>query len=209
MEPKQIEKIKELMDQIDLNSFNQSLIKDNKIVFIVEDRIYRCVMPSQKILAMAEELENRLKIEFLQKDGYVTRKKLKEILKEKQGVDIDALEKEKENLQSKLKDVYLDLAILTTSDEEQINELKNKKKKIEEDFTRVIIDIVDYMKPCIEEQIRKKYYEYLTHLCTEKNVQGEEWKRVWDNLGEYENDNSKLAHTAVGFLQTLLLNVRD
>lgn len=205
----QISKMKELLEEIDLNSFNQSLIKDNKIIFILDDYMYRCSMPSQKDLSLAEDLENRLKVELLQKPGCVTRKKLKQILKENQDIDIDALEVQKEKCQSQLKDVYLELAITQTSDEEGLKNLKEKKKEIEERFTSIIIEITEHLKPSIEDQIRKKYYEFLTSLCTEKQNKKEEWVNVWEQLKDYENDRGKLAHNAVGYLQTLLISVRE
>ena len=203
-----IEKMKEIIESLEVESFNQSLIKDNKIIFVLDEYVYRCKMPSQKDLALAEDLENRLKVELIQKDGYVSRKKLKEILKEKQSIDIDDLENQKEELQKKLKDVYIDLAIIQTDNETELKNLKEKKRLIEEKFTLLIIEITEYLKPCIEEQIKKKYYEFLTHLCTEKAVDNDNWELVWSDLEKYEEDNSKLAHNAVGYLQTLLLNLR-
>ncbi len=204
-----IEKIKDLLNEIDMESFNESLIKDNKIIFILNEQVFRCHMPSQKVIALAEDLENRLKIKYLQLEGYVTRKKLKSILKEKQDIDIDDLEKQKEVLQEELKSVYLDLASTQTSEVEQLKELKEKKKKIEEKFTLLIIEITEYLTPCIEEQVRKKYYSFLTCYCTEKAIQNDEWEKVWKNLDDYEGDNSKLAYNATGYLQTLLLNYQD
>lgn len=205
----QISRIKELLNTLDLNSFNQSLIKDNKIIFVLDTKVYRCVMPSQKDLALAEDLENRLKVQFLQKENYVTRKKLKQILKEKQGIDIDELESQKEIYQNQLKDIYLDIASTETDQEDKLKILKEKKHMIEEKFTSLIIEITEYLKPSIEDQIRKKYYEFLTYLCTEKSIEKNEWLKVWDTIDDYENDNSKLSHNAVGYLQTLMLNIRD
>lgn len=205
----QISKIKDLLNELDMESFNESLIKDNKIVFIIDDQVYRCKMPSQKVMALAEDLENRLKVGYLQTEGYVTRKKLKQILKEKQDIDIDDLEKQKEVLQEELKSVYLDLAVTQTLEVEQLKKIKEKKHKIEEKFMVIVIEITDHLKPSIENQIQKKYYDFLTFHSTEKIIQDEEWERVWKTLDDYENDNSKLAHQAVGYLQTLMLNVRD
>jgi len=205
----QTTRIKEMLNELDLDSFNESLIKDNKIIFVIDENVYRCQMPSQKSLALAEDLENRLKIKYLQIDGYVSRQKLKQILKEKQDIDIDDLDRQKEVLQDELKSVYLDLAVAQTSEKKIIEKLKNKKTQIEEKFTTLIIEITDHLKPCIEEQIRKKYYEFLTSQCTEKAVHGDKWQRVWKTLEDYENDNTKLAYNAVGYLQTLMINVRS
>lgn len=204
-----IERIKELINDLDMDSFNQSLIKDNKIVFVLDEQVFRCHMPSQKTIALAEDLENRLKVQYLQTDGYVTRKRLKQILKEKQNIDIDDLEKQKEKLQKQLKDVYIDLAMTQTNEDEQLKKLKENKKQIEEKFTYLIIEITEHLKPSIEDQIQQKYYRFLTYNCTEKAIQNAEWEKVWNTIEDYESDNSKIAHNAVGYLQTLLLNCRD
>lgn len=209
MHSDQIQKVKELFNSLDIDSFNQSLIKDNKIIFVIDKNVYRCTMPSQKDLALAEDLENKLKVQFLQKEGYVTKRVLKKILKEKQGIDIDELEKEKDICQNELKDVYIELNLVTDEDTKKIDELKKKVDELDNRFTSLMIEITEYLQPCIEEQIRKKYYEFLTYHCTEKCVSEEKWERVWKTLEEYETDNSKLAHTAVAYLQTLLLNVRS
>lgn len=205
----QLAKIKELLTQVEIDSFNQSLIKDNKIIFVLDEHVYRCKMPSQKELALAEDLENRLKVQMYQSQEYVSRSKLIKILKENQGIDIEAMEQKKIEYQDKLKNVYLDIAITHTDEKEKLDELKRAKEKIEEDFTVLIIEMTEALKPCIEERAKKKYYEFLASVCTEKSVGNEEWERVWKSAKEYEDDNSKLAHNGVGYLQTLLLNVRD
>lgn len=205
----QLAKIKELLNQVEIESFNQSIIKDNKIIFVLDEKVYRCSMPSQKDLALAEDLENRMKISLLQNPEFVSKQKLKRILKDNQGIDIDAMEAKKTEYQDQLKNVYLDIAITHTDEAERLAELKLAKAKIEEEFTMLIIEITEHLKPCIEEQIKKKYYEYLTSRCTEKAVGNEEWEKVWNTLEEYQNDNGKLAHNGVGYLQTLMLNVRD
>lgn len=208
----QLAKIKELLNQVEIDSFNQSIIKDNKIVFVLDEHVYRCTMPSQKQLALAEDLESRLKVRMYQSNEYVSKSKLIRILKENQNIDIQAMEEKKIEYQDKMKNIYLDIAITQTDEKEKLEELKQAKNKIEEQFTLLIIEMTEALKPCIEERAKKKYYEYLASVCTEKAVgsgNAEEWEKVWDNPEAYENDNSKLACNAVGYLQTLLLNVRD
>jgi hypothetical protein len=204
-----VEKIKEMLDELEIDSFNQSLIKDNKIIFLIDNMVYRCTMPTQKHLTLAEDLENRLKITMLQNNQYATRSKLKKILKENQNIDIDSLEEKREDVQKKLRHVLLDIANTLTEEDDKLDKLKKKKKNIEEELTEVIYEITDNLNPCIENQTQKKYYEYITHVCTEKQTGDDKWGLVWASLEEYENDNSKLAHTAVAYLQTLMINIRS
>ena len=209
MEKEQIEKLKELVQNIDFDSFNQSLIKDNKIVFVYESNVYRCKMPSQKSLAIVEDRENRLKIKYLRDGEYLSKNNLKKLLKESQGIDIDALENKKLELKEKLQKLYLDIATTHTSEEKHLDELRLQKEDIEIEFRNIVVEITENLKGCIEEQLKKKYYEYLTYLCTEKCLENDEWVKIWDSEEEFQNDESGLPLNAIANLQTLMLNVRD
>lgn len=214
LSPEKIAQIKDLLGNMEDNMTNQSLIQDNKIIFTFDNSVYRCHMPNQRIQSEAEDYQNKIKIRLLKDEDAITRKQLIKVLKEKQDIDIYELEDQKEKLKKDLQDCYLDLAVTTSEREDKLDELKDKKQKIEDEFMKVSIEIADYLTPCTEERIVVSYYRYLTYACTEKSVpsdvSGEEkWAKVWKNFEDYENDDSGLSYKALNCVHTLLLNVKE
>lgn len=214
LSPEQIVRMKNLLKEMDINPTNQSLIQENKIYFAFKGKYYRCRMPNQKEQVDAENEQDRTKITLLQKEGTITRKKLIELLKEKQDIDIEELEKKKDELKDKLHDAYLDLASLTDDEEEKIEKARAKKNEIEEKYMRVFVEIVEHLSPCIEEKSKTAYYKYLGYTCTEKSVLGdrsgeENWEKAWDSFESFENDDTGLPIRAIDSIQTLLVNVRE
>jgi len=207
----QFEKIKQLLLELDGDNFDQAIIQDNKIIFPYEKDLYRCKMPSQKIQSICEDDRNKYQINLLEEGGYKTRKQLKVILKEKQDIDIDALDKEKEEIKTKLKNAYLDLAQVPTDNKQKLKERRDKVQKVREELIESTIEICGYLDPCLEERVSKRYYEYVTYLCTEKQIPGkeEEWEKVWNSFEKFEEDETLLAYKGVQYLRTLLMSIRE
>lgn len=209
LKPEKIAQIKELLKDMDINPANQSLIQDNKIIFPFKDKIYRVRMPNQNEQSLAEQAQNKLKIKLIQEDGNITRKQLIKALKEKQNIDIIELEKTKENIRKELQDVYLDLAMVHSDESEKLQELKEKKAKIESNFMDISIEISEMLTPCIEEQVKTEYYKYLAYVCLEKQVEKEKFEPVWKSYEEFGLDTVGLSYKAIENLQSLLLNIKE
>ncbi len=207
--PEKIAQIKGILKEMDINQTSQSLIQDNKLIFTKDDKIYRCCMPTQIQQTEAENKQNQLKVKLIQSDDTITRKKLIKVLKEKQDIDIIALEKDKEKLRQDLQDIYLDLAIIPSDDTEKIEEIRDKKNKIEENFMEITIEIVELLSICLEEQVKAIYYKYLAYACTEKQIKEESFEKIWANYEEFENDDTGLSYKAIDGIQTLLLNIKE
>ena len=207
--PEKIAQIKDLLKEMDINGANQSLIQDNKLIFTKDEKIYRCSMPTQIQQTEAEARQNALKVKLIQSDNTITRKRLIKVLKEKQDIDIVQLEKDKEVILKELQDTQLDLAMILTEDKEKVQELSQKVLKIEEKFMELIIEIMTFLSPCIEEQVKVSYYKYLAYTCTEKQIQGDKFGKVWNNYSDFENDNTSLSHHALGAIESLLLNIKE
>ncbi len=207
--PEKITQIKDLLKDIDINQNNQSLIQDNKLIFTKDDKVYRCNMPTQIQQTKAEEKQNQLKVKLIQTDNTITRKKLIQVLKEKQDIDIIKLEKDKEKLQEDLQNIYLELAIVPTDNPEKIEQIKEKKKVIEEKFMEITIEIIEMLSPCIEEQVKAIYYKYLSYACTEKQIKENKFESIWNNYSEFEKDDTGLSYKAINAIQTLLLNIKE
>ena len=206
-----LERVKQLISELDSNSFDQAIIQDNKIVFPYEKDIYRCKMPSQKIQSICEDDKNKYQVNLLQEGGYKTKNQLKVILKESQGIDIDALQKKKDEIHRRLKDAYIDLAQTPTDNKDKLHKNRENVAKIKSELIESSFEICEHLAPCLEERVLKRYYEYVTYLCTEKQVTGEEdkWCKVWNSFEDFENDETILSYKSVQNLRSLLMSIRE
>jgi len=212
--PERMAQIKDLMKDIQVTSGTQSVIQDNKLLFTYDNKVYRCRMPNQLEQDGAEKAQNQCKVRLAQEQDIngkpvnVTKRKWIEILKATQNIDIHELEKEKDEYRKKLQEVYLELAMVSSENESAINELKDKKTKVEEKFMELTIEIVEAIAPCIEEQAKLAYYRYLAYACTEKQIEvTSEFEPIWKSFEEFQKDGSNIRYKAVDGIQTLLLNI--
>lgn len=207
--PEKIAQIKDLLKEMNINQGNQSLIQDNKLIFIKDEKIYRCFMPNQIQQTEAEGKQNQLRVKLIQSDDTITRKRLIQVLKEKQNIDIIQLEKDKEKLRDDLQDIYLDLAVVPTDNPDKIEEMKNKKSEIEQKFMEITIEVMELLSPCIEEQVKAIYYKYLAYTCSEKQIKENEFKSIWTDYDEFEKDDTGLSYKSIEAIQTLLLHIKE
>lgn len=203
-----MDELKESLKDIQLNMDGKSLIQDNKYIFTYQNKSYSCRTPNQREQSEADQEQNKYKIDLIQQEGTVTKKQLIKILKEKQDIDIEELEKQKLKLQEDIKIVYLELAVVPTDNPEKISQIKKKKKAVEDQFMQVSIEIGEMIAPCIEEQARIQFYKYLSYLCTDKKVEDKnEFEPIWKSFEEFQNDNTGLSYKCLEGIQTLLLSV--
>ena len=73
----------------------------------------------------------------------------------------------------------------------------------------ITIEIMTFLSPCIEEQVKASYYKYLAYACTEKQVEKDNFENVWNEYTDFENDDTGLSHHALGSIETLLLNIKE
>lgn len=202
---KKLAHIKEVIATIQMNSLDDSLVKDNKLYFSYKDKSYRSKMPSQKDISEAHRLKDQYYIKVVQSDVCLTKAQLTQILKEKQGVDITALEEERKLLQNSLQDAYLELALVHPDSKDRIEEYKDVIRDLESQFTALFIKITEYLQPAIENQLEKVYIEFLTTRCSEIQVATDEWSPVWKSDEEFQNENSNLTAECVKHMTFLLI----
>jgi len=196
-----------VLDNLGLN--DSTIIQDNTLPFLIEDKFYRCRMPNQKEKTEAEDRRNRLYFKLLKEGGYLTRKQLKTLLKDKQDVDIEELELEKTKLLTQLQDFYLTLAQKMTEEAEVITTLKKEIVDIRAKYMKVSFEIITLLSACIEDRLEKEYMEYLTYLCTEQLEENGTWSKIWGSYDDFQSKNSKLENKAVEHLVYLFVNIRD
>lgn len=191
------------------NFLNAELIQDNKFHFYHEGSVYRVRMPKQKELSEVNKAKNSFYVELLKTPNALSKDNLKKLLKESQGIDIEAMELELKDLEESLYKVYLDLAGKKDANEEGIQKCKDNVSEINDKRFKLIEKISSYLTPSIEVQIENHYMEQLASICTDKleNSEKEEWKRVWNSFDEFMNDESTLRLYAVSLLAKLMMGV--
>ena len=204
--------IQEVLKQLDEDFLRDDLIQDNKLHFSLNDQLYRVRMPNQRETSQAKGIRNSSYIELIQKKNTLTKKKLKEVLKKNQQIDVDVLRKEADDLEKKMLDLYISLAQRKDSEVKSIAGLKKQIDEIRIKRTKIIFELADYLAPSIESQSEDVYMEYLTSICTEKfEVEKDSkenkgvWISVWKDSEEFERDSSKVRTMAMGYLTHLLI----
>lgn len=204
------ENIKEIINDLQSQSLRHDLIQDNKLHFACYSEICRVRMPSQRDLLLAEEQKNAYELQLLESKKYKSLKQLKKILKEN-GIDISEMEKEVENKERQLLEVYEKLVKCHDDDNENIKKYISEIDKIKAERDEIIDEISVRINPSIDTQVENYYISFLTSVCTEKNIDNEnnEWVRVWKSFNDYmEEEDSKLKMYAMGYLTHLLIDVK-
>jgi hypothetical protein len=193
--------------ELSKNNFDDSLIKDNKICFVIDEKLYRVRMPNQGEQSLTEHQRNLSQLEYMKQEGCITKSQLIAKLKESDVVDIEKLEETRESLTKELKKFWFMLATKDSADKNKISEYSDKILKIQQTLQQLAMDIATYLSPSLESRLEKFYLEYLTSVCTEKQ-EGNEWKRIWKSLEEFNNADTVLTNKSVASLTWLLLNRR-
>ena len=205
MENKEI--INETMTELVKNSFDDSLIKDNKICFVVNELLYRVRMPNQGEQSLTEHHRNLAQLEYLKQEGCITKSQLIAQLKKNNVVDMDQLDETRETLTKELKKFWFMLATKDSEDKNKISDYSDKVIKIQANLQQLAMDIATYLSPSLESRLEKFYLEYISCICTEQKV-GEEWKRIWNTLEDFNKADTSLTNKAIANMTWLLLNRR-
>lgn len=205
MENKEI--LLDSISELSKNNFDDSLIKDNKICFVIDKKLYRVRMPNQGEQSLAEHQRNLMQLEYMKQEGCVTRNQLIARLKENNVADIEKLEESREFLSKELKKIWFMLATKDSADKTKIAEYSDKIIKIQENLQQLAMNISTAISPSLESRLDKFYLEYLTCICTEQRIE-EEWKRVWNNFEEFNNTDTSLTNKAIANFSWLLINRR-
>lgn len=212
-EKSKLENIKDILDNLQESILENHLIQDNKYLFAFNEQLYRVRMPSQKEKSIADVVKNKLYLELVKEGSNYTRKQLKLLLKEKQNIDIEELEKTRNKLQEDLKVLYYELAEKLSDNIEAIEQFQEKIIKLKYDLKSLCIEIATYLMPSIEDRLEKVYIEQLTFSCTERLIkeenQEDKWIKVWKSLEEYQNESSGLEDRSASGMIALLVQVNS
>lgn len=201
--------VNEVLDELQKDIVNTETIQDNKIHFLSDEVVYRVVMPTQKQNHEATCYKNKRYIKLLSEDGNLTIKVLTKILKEKQNIDIDDLDKQTKVLEEEMTQTYISLAMKKENETIAIQKLKTKLEEVRNKRLDIIMEMATFLSPAIENQVQDDYYRFLTAKCTEKLISKEEdkedvWEKVWSSFKVYEDNDTKLPYLALGKLTELV-----
>ncbi len=205
MENKEI--LNESVADLTKGNFDNSLILDNKICFMVNDNLYRVRMPNQGEQSLAEHKRNLMQLDYLKQEGCITKSQLIAQLKQGGVIDIERLEETREYLTKELKKFWFMLATKDSTDKNKISEYSEKITQIQDNLQDLSLDMATYLSPCLESRLEKFYIEYLTSVCTEERF-NDEWKSIWNNFDEFIKADTLLTNKAIANMTWLLLNRR-
>lgn len=193
------------VEELKNNNFDASLILDNKLPFVLNEKVYRVHMPSQSEQAMAEHKRNLIQLEYMSQEGCITKAQLIEKLQANKIIDIPTMDKKKEQLSKDLKNYWFLLATKDSKDNKKIAEYTLKISEIQDELQRMSIDMSIYLTPALECRLEKFYVEYLTSVCTEQQIHNG-WNPLWTSFDDFNAADSVLSNKAVASMTWLLLN---
>jgi len=207
MENKTQQMFSDSLYDLELNNFNNSIIQDNKIIFIVNDKTYRIRMPIQSEQAVVDNKRNLAQLDYLKMEGCITRKQLIQQLKTIGIFDIDKIEEDREKLTRELKHLWILIATKSSENKKYIEEYTSKVIKIQNELKNLSIDIATQLAPSLESRLEKFIIEYMTFLCTDKQ-NDKNWIKVWETFDDFQKEDSSLVERCAANCTWLLLNKR-
>lgn len=207
--------VKKAIENLSPELLKEDVIRDNKNEFIVDSKLYRVTLPTNKQRSEAERYKQRTYMELLQTEGYYTRSQLIKILKEHKDVDIEELDEKIKVISDQIEGLYDKISETHTDNIKSLESLIPKVKDRLEKIQKLSIEKAELLAFCIEEEVYTRHLEYLVVVCVQENIEPDEtgkestWKRVWNSQEEFDNDdNMVLAETATLKFSQLFASMR-
>ena len=191
--------LKELEDESKL----EEIIKDNKIVFQVNDIYYRVRLPNFSEQQELNTAKRKKYIEFVTDDSFLFRKQWIKTYKKK-GIDIDAMDIKINTYTSDIRNKLLRLAVI--QEPKEIENLKNDVEELRERQFHLSMEKTDLLSFSIEDQISIFSNSYLTYLMLEVNTDDDKWIRYFNKYEEFEkSDDNLLINNALYYINYLIM----
>ncbi|MHA1437989.1 MAG: hypothetical protein ACTSPD_10465 [Promethearchaeota archaeon] len=206
-----LEKFSDLIN-IDLTD---SMIQDNKIPFIHEDKQYRIRRPNYKERMEVSKLRTKKLTELLRDESSITQDELIALYKKK-GIDINAMSKKIIELQKKIEDLLLRLA--EEKDEVSIKRAKEEIYILYREQAVISAEKLDLLAPSIEMQLNELIISYFSYLLLEIEVEDKsepvkegseypkKWIKVFKTFEDFLADNSPLITKACTYTNKILMS---
>lgn len=206
-EKQSLEFLKQLGDLESLNDV-EKMIKDNKIVFKINDIKYRVRQPNFEENNELEKFRRKIYLEYINDDTMMFRKQWIEKYKTK-GIDIDEMEDKIRKNINKENQIMVKLA--QTSDEKRVDDLKSQIIELRKESAFINIEKTDLLSFSIEDQMMVAVNSYYTYLVLEK-LENEkdpydkhEWVRVYKTYEDFsKSTDTKLTNKALYYSNNLI-----
>ena len=202
--------LNEVLKELQENTKNPELIKDNKFYFKYKEIWHRVKMPNQKELTEADRCRNQTRIQLLQrgkKEGFLLKKDLITLLKEN-DIDIAKMDEEISKLKKEFVQIHLTASKKKDHEVEILKKLEEQASVFEKKIRKIQDERAEHLSPAIEYQAEDAWYKSLVASCTEKQIDSKEdkWKKAWKDFEDFTQDDSSLTYLAEAHLATLIQN---
>jgi hypothetical protein len=207
MESKENQILSDSISDLSFNNFNNGIIQDNKLVFLIGDNTYRVRMPIQSEQALIDNKRNMAQLEYIKQEGCITKKQLIYQLQKCGVFDIDKAEESREQLTKELKKLWFILATKSSENTTSIQEYSDKITAIQNELKNISIDIATQLAPSLESRLEKFTVEYMTFVCTDKQ-EDHKWIRVWETFEDFQKADTSLVEHCAANMTWIVLNKR-
>lgn len=207
-EEKKKEQKEFLQSLIDAEKLTESerVIQDNKIVFKVDDDLYRVRSANYDEQMEIETFRRKKYLEFVNKDDYLFKNQWIEKYKKK-GIDISKIEHKILEYQDKIEKLMLRLAKL--SDKNAVEQLEKEIYEIKSKQAALHFEKVELLSYCIEEQLNMAVTSFYCYIVLEVKNKENKWNRVFKNYDEFsKSDNTKLINKSFYNVSELIYGVQ-
>lgn len=191
----------EAIRKIEQENQFENIIKDNKIEFQIDDKVYRV----RKLTSLEEqELEKQRRIKYtalVLDNSYLFKKEWVAKYLEK-GIDLDKKEKKIRANQYEIETLLLKLA--KTSDPKNIDVLTESINKLKDEQFEISIEVTNLLQYCVESQLSNFVISYTTYVVLEVK-DNENWNKVFKSYEEFDkSENNLLIGKALYFVNYLI-----
>jgi len=196
-------KLEDAVKTLEAISDAESKVKNNSIEFKVPEReeLFRVRMPT--IREKMEINKDRMTIiKTLQSEGFLYEEELKKELKEKQGIDILAIEKELSETEIRLND--LRMRLVPEVHEESRLAVKKEITDLLQEQVFLITKKSKYLEAAIENQVIERILIRFTSAVLEKQ-EDDKWVSVFKNYEDFINSqDAALVDLAMNYTYRLM-----
>ena len=180
----------------------ETLVKDNKIEFIIDEKIYRIRKPSFVERSEIDTARRKEYLRLIADDSYFFRKTwIDKYLKK--GIDINAMESKVKGYQGEIEAVLLRLAVAV--EPKDVDLLKKEIYSLRDAQFSLSMETTDLLAHSIENQLLVFTNSYTTFVVLEEKV-GEEYKKLFESYSDFMSSDSKVIESAFMYISYLIYN---
>ena len=193
------------LSEIEQSVKMENIVKDNKIEFKVEDKLYRVRKPSFVERQEIDIARRKRYLEMVNDDSYLFRKSWIEKYKTK-GINIAEKEVKVRSLQEDIKTVLLRLATAEISQDVEL--LKKEVLRLREEQFSISMEVTDLLSYSIEEQLLIEVNKYTTYQVLEVKTESD-WKRVYDTYEDFKKSDSRVINESFYYISYLIYSYSE